>query len=205
MKKILSLVSIFVFTLSLVSCGGFQAKRLSGDESDEKALQITDKWVARDTENTVREILKQISEHKGFQEYLRKLGRQPKLFISEVQNQTSEAYFPIDDLNDELLNEFSMAGDYVLIDAAARESLLKEINYQNDGMVDPKDVKTIGKQTGADILIFGAVRMKPETMDGKTIKQYSINMRMTDLEKGVEVLRVRSKVNKYSEKGGAGW
>ena len=56
-----------------------------------------------------------------------KLGRRPKIFIADVQNQTSEAYFPIADLNDELLNEFSFSGDYILIDNNAREKLLKEI------------------------------------------------------------------------------
>ena len=56
---------------------------------------------------TVDKVLKQIEKHKGYQKFLRRLGRSPKLFISEVQNLTSEAYFPIDDMNDELLNEFS--------------------------------------------------------------------------------------------------
>ena len=72
-------------------------------------------------------------------------------------------------------------------------------------MVDPKDVKRIGKMTGADLIIFGAVRMKPETRDGRTIKEYSVNMRMTDIETGVEVLRTRNKINKYSEQSSFGW
>ena len=105
----------------------------------------------------------------------------------------------------QLLNEFSSAGDYVLIDAAAREALLKEITYQHDGMVSANEAKSIGKQAGADLLIFGAVRMKPKSRGGKTIKQYSINIRMTDLERGIEVLRVRTKINKFSKKSSVGW
>ena len=55
---------------------------------------------------TVKKILKQIEKHRGFQRYLKKHRGQPKIFISEVQNKTSNAYFPIDDFNDEMLNEF---------------------------------------------------------------------------------------------------
>ena len=187
------------------SCTSFRAERVSAERSDELALEITDQWVAKDTKISVGEILNQIQKHRGFQNYLSKLGRPPKLFIGEVQNLTSEAYFPIGDLNDELLTEFSASGEYVLIDEQARERLLKEIRYQNDGMVDPKDVKRIGKMTGADLIIFGAVRMKPETRDGRTIKEYSVNMRMTDIETGVEVLRTRNKINKYSEQSSFGW
>lgn len=203
MKKITFLVLVLSFILS--GCSSFKAKRVSGDESDELAMEITDKWVARDTEIAIRDVLKQIEKHKGYQKYLRRLGKTPKVFISEVQNMTSEAYFPIDDMNDELLNEFSASGEYILIDAAAREKILNEIQYQNDGMVDPSQIKSIGKQAGADLLIFGAVRMKPKSRSGKTIKEYSVNLRMTDIETAVEVLRTRVKINKFSDKKSTGW
>ena len=199
------LLPLILLSLTVTSCGGFKAKRVSADESDEKAMEITDKWVGRDTEITVKKILKQISAHRGFQRYLKRHRGQPKLFISEVQNRTSNAYFPIEDFNDEMLNEFSQSGDYILIDAAAREKVLKEIQYQNDGMVNPSEVKSIGKASGADLLVFGAVRMQPKSRNGKTIKEYTVNIRMTDIEKGHEVVRTRAKVQKYSEQSSSGW
>ena len=188
-----------------IGCARFQAKRVDRAESDKKALEITDEWVMKDTETSVVNLLKQIEKHRGFQRYLRKLGRPPKVFIADVQNHTSEPYFPVDDLNDELLNEFSASGNYILIDEAARGRILREIQYQNDGMVTPDEAKTIGKQAGADLVVSGAIRMSPKSRQGKTVKEYSINIRMTDIERGVEVLRTRTKVNKYSEKKKIGW
>ncbi len=202
MKKILTLS--ILLTLG-VSCGSFKAKRVDSAESDEKALEITDKWVQRDTEKVVSEVVDTITQHKGFKRYLMQQGKTPALFIGEVKNLTSEAYFPINDINDELLNELSASGDFILVDAAAREKILAEITYQNDGMVDPVTAKQVGRQTGADLIIFGNVYMKPETRDGKTIKQYSINIRMTDIEKGIEVMRARSKLSKFSDQKAVGW
>ena len=202
LKSLLLMCSILAL---VASCGSFEAKRVTKDEGDSLALKITDKWVDRDTEEAVKETLKQISAHKGFQQYLGKTGKKPKVFIAEVQNETSEPYFPIADMNDELLTEFSASGDFTLIDAAARTKLLKEIQYQNDGMVDPKQVKSIGKASGADLLIFGSVRMAPESRNGKTIKQYSVNLRMTNIESGEEVLRTRTKTQKYSDQKSTGW
>lgn len=202
MKKINLLLVLSLLSMSLVSCGGFKAKRVGAEESDEKAMEITDNWLQRDTELAIKEVMDKVQNHRGFKDWLRKhRGGKPKLFIAEVQNRTAEAYFPIEDMNDEFLNSLSESGDFVLIDAAARESLLKEITYQNDGMVDPATAKSVGKQTGADLLIFGSVYMKPERRKGQTIKQYSVNVRMTDIEKGVEVFRARYKTSKYSEKG----
>ncbi len=198
------LLTIFALSLFVTSCGGFKAKRVDANESDEKGLSITDNWMSADTTQAIKDILKQMKAHPGFGKMKARHGT-PKVFIAEVQNQTSEAYFPIGDLNDELLNELSLSGDFELVDNQARESLLKEITYQNDGMVDPATVKKIGKQTGADVMIFGNVYMKPEKRDGKTIKEYSVNLRMTDIEKATELLRTRTKVFKYSEKSSVGW
>ena len=179
---------------------------MSTSQGDEKALTMTDNWVATDTTNAINSILTTIQNHKGFQRYLAKLnGRQPKLFIAEVQNNTSEAYFPIQDLNDELLDNFSASGDFILIDESARNRILSEIKYQNDGMVSSSDIKNIGQQAGADLMVFGTINMKPEILENKTLKEYSVNLRMTDIQTGVEVMRARYKITKYSERSGYKW
>lgn len=192
-------------TLALQGCASFKAERLSTAEGDEKAMEITDEWLLTDTQNTVGEIMKKMDNNRGFRSYLNELGHRPKLFIAEVQNETSEAYFPIDDMNDELLTQMSETGEFRLIDAAARDRILKEIQYQNEGMVKQSDIQKIGKQTGAELLIFGAVRMNPKTFKGKTIKEYTVNMRFTDITSGEEVARMRTTVSKYSKRSGLGW
>lgn len=196
--------ALLATTLVTVSCGSFKAERVDAQKSDEKGLSITDNWMSADTTQAISNVIKQMKAHPGYNKMKSRYGT-PKVFVAEVQNQTSEAYFPIGDLNDELLNELSMSGEFELVDNQAREMLLKEITYQNDGMVDPATVKKIGKQTGADVMIFGNVYMKPEKRDGKTIKEYSVNIRMTDIERATELLRTRTKVFKYSEKSASGW
>jgi penicillin-binding protein activator len=195
---------LLALTLVISSCGSFKAKRVDANEADEKGLTITDNWMSADTTQAISDIIKQMKAHPGYARMKQRFGT-PKVFVAEVQNQTSEAYFPIGDLNDELLNELSMSGEFELVDNQAREKILKEVTYQNDGMVDPATAKKIGKQTGADVMIFGNVYMKPEKRSGKTIKEYSVNIRMTDIERATELLRTRTKVNKYSEKSASGW
>ena len=97
--------------------------------------------MAADTEKVVSELSQKIDKHRGFRKYLRKVGKTPAVFISNVQNLTSEKGFPINDLNDEFLNSISESGDFVLIDRAARDTLLKEIQFQNDGAVDEGQAK----------------------------------------------------------------
>lgn len=196
---------IVLTTALLFSCTSFKAERVDDKAADEKGLKITDNWMGEDTDRAVKELLEQMKNHKGYQNVMRKFSKEPKIFIAEVQNNTSEAYFPINDFNDEFLNEISAMGEFVLVDNKARERILEEITYQNDGMVSADTAKQIGKQLGADFLIFGNVYMKPEKRDGKTIKEYSVNLRMTNIETATEVFRIRTRVNKFSDKSSYNW
>lgn len=190
----------------LGGCASFKAERVNEKVADEKAMQVTDKWVAHDTTIVIDSTMKKIYEHARFKKFQAKRGgKEIKLFVSEIQNNTSEAYMPVKDIEEALLERMSNSETFVLIDAAQREKILKEITYQNDGMVDPAQAKAIGKQSGAELLIFGTVNMKPESRDGKTIKSYSVNFRLTDVETAEEVCRTREVINKYSEQAGSGW
>jgi hypothetical protein len=191
--------------LVLQGCSSFKAERVDEAKADEKAMTITDNWVDGDTIRVIDGAMKQIYAHKRFLEYSSKFGgKRIKTFVGEIRNNTTESYFPVKDLEDALLDQMSNSDQFTLIDASRREALLKEITYQNDGMVDPAQAKMVGKQSGADVIIFGDINMKPETRDGKTIKTYTVNIHLTDLQSSEEVCRVREKVNKYSS-GGAKW
>ena len=107
------LIMMMLFILS--GCSGFQASRVDSDESDEKAMGITDEWLQRDTEKVIDEVMTSMNEHRGFKNHLRRLGRTPVVFVGEVKNMTSEAYFPISEINNELLTELSASGDFILV------------------------------------------------------------------------------------------
>ena len=199
--KFLSAVFIVFF---LSSCSSFQAKRVDSEESDKKALQITDQWIQGDTERVTKNIVTRIRNKKSELPYFQ-TNKKPKIFIGEIQNFTAEAYFPINDLNNELLSEFSAGEDFVLVDAGSREKILKEITYKNDGMVDPVQAKKIGKQAGADLMIFGNVSSQVSSRKGKTIKQYTVTISLTDIENGIELIRVMDKLSKFSEQSSTGW
>jgi hypothetical protein len=105
------LFAVLSLGMLATSCGGFKAQRVDANESDEKGLAITDNWMSADTTQAVADVVKQMKAHPGYAKMKAKYGT-PKVFIAEVQNQTSEAYFPIGDMNDEFLNELSLSGEF---------------------------------------------------------------------------------------------
>ena len=204
-SRILMMVTALCSLGCLPACSSFKAQRVDEAKADEKAMEITDNWVDGDTVRVIDGAIKQVYAHKRFKEYEDRFGgRRIKLFVGEIRNNTSESYFPVKDLEDALLEKVSNSDEFTLIDASRRDSLLKEITYQNDGMVDAAQAKKVGRQSGADVMIFGDINMKPESREGKTIKTYTVNLRLTDIQSSEEICRTREKINKYSE-GGAKW
>jgi PBP1b-binding outer membrane lipoprotein LpoB len=202
-NSIVGLTAVFLLIAS--GCSSFKAQRVDESKADEKAMEITDNWVDGDTVRVIGGAMKQIYVHKRFSEYQQRFGsKRIKLFVGEIRNNTAESYFPVKDLEDALLEQISNSDQFALIDASRRDALLKEITYQNDGMVEPAQAKKVGKQSGADVMIFGDINMKPESRNGKTIKTYTVNLRLTEIQSAEEICRAREKINKYSE-GGAKW
>ncbi len=203
MKKLLAL-SVFGAVL-MSGCSSFKAERVDDARADTEAMGITDTWVGGDTVRVIEGSMKQIYAHKGFNEYYSGMnGKRIKLFVGEIRNNTPEANLPMADIQDALLEKVSNSDQFKLIDAEKRQALLKEITYQNDGMVDPLQAKKVGKQSGADAMIFGEINMKQDTRGGKSIKYYSVNLRLTDIQSSEEICRTREEIKKYS-KGNGSW
>jgi hypothetical protein len=183
-----------------------QAERMTTGEGDKKALNITNEWVATDTDLAVKSIIEKLSNHGRYRRYLREHNnRVPKIFVGEVENQTSEDNFPIMAFNNKILNELFETGDFDLISAKDRDRIIKEIKYQNSGMVKASDIKSIGKASGADLMLNGEIIMEDKILDGKTLKEYSVNIRLIDIESGEEVARALYETTKYSKRKKIGW
>ncbi|MDR0571447.1 MAG: penicillin-binding protein activator LpoB [Rickettsiales bacterium] len=203
MKKIVLPLLVFL----LASCGAkMKTERLSVSEGDKKAMTITDEWLITDTNMASKSIIEKILNHGRYKRYLREKGyKTPKMFVGEVENRTSEDNFPIVALNNRLLNDLFESGSVDLVSAKDREKILKEIKYQNDGMVKPSDIKSIGMASGADVMLFGEVVMEEKRLDGKTLKEYSISIRLVDIESGEEIARTLFETTKYSKRKKIGW
>ena len=196
MKKI-----CIVLLLVLTACGPtIKTQRMTTAEGDKKAMTITDDWVATDTNLAVDYITDKLTNTGRYKRYLRENGyKTPKIFIGEVENNTSEDSFPISALNNKILDYFFESGDFDVIDQKNRKKLLEEIRYQNSGMVKEEDIKSIGKASGADLILFGEVIMDEKRMGGQTLKEYSVIIKLTDIESGEEVSRVTYETTKYTK------
>jgi len=139
-----------------------------------------------------------------FHEYVAQMGRRPRLFIMDVSNQTADPDFRVAELNNALLMRIINSGEFVLIDNRARDKINAELAYQRGGAVAQRDIQKI-EETGADTLIFGEITMEPIINRGQTVKEYTVNMRMTNVRTKEEIARAQYSVTKFTRRPRFGW
>ena len=75
-----------------------------------------------------------------------------------------------DSLSSALSSELLKTGRCVLVERERLDKIMGEVRLQNSGVVDPKSAAEIGKQTGAQFLVCGAIDQVAVTTEYKDVK-----------------------------------
>ena len=205
-KKIantLKFASFFALTAVLAAgCASF-----SGEYSDPNAVEIVDdKWNDTDARVTAEKMITTMlskSWLRAFKE--RNSGNRPLVIVGEVENRTDE-HIDSQALSEFVTDELINSGKVRFVDAANRERILKEIQYQNEsGMVSGRTAKRKGRQVGADFLLFGTISSQVATNEGLKTVTYQTNLRLTDLETAEIVWSSKHRIKKRFKRSGSSW
>lgn len=184
-----------VLVLSGCASGG----RVSLEDGD-KMMQ-TDQWTKMDSEQAAKKIMQDLITHGGFIDYQQELGHKPKLYIKKVENKTADPYFNIDELNNAFLTEISRSGKFKLLDEKNAKEVEEALKKTHDGRTKQSDVRSLVKKSGAEVLIFGEITSQPKREGRQVVNEYTVNIKLTDMESNEEIARMQYGVSKYKKQG----
>lgn len=202
-KDNIKLILMFsCLTYTFVGCTSFK-----GEYSDPNAVEIVDdRWNETDARVTAEKMISTMltkSWLKAFKN--RNSGKRPLVIVGDVENRTDE-HIDTKALSEFVSDELINSGRVRFVDAANREKILKEIEYQTDsGMVSKKTAKRRGRQVGADFLLFGTLSAQVHTQKGLKTVTYQTNLRLTDLESAEIVWSSKHRIKKRFKKSGSSW
>jgi len=116
-------------------------------------------------------------------------SNQPVIIIYGVANQTSE-HIDTTGITDDIRLALLQANRYRFVSKVQRDNLLKEVAYQQSGAVDPAQMVTVGKQSGADYILGGTLRSIEKKqpaqwrLNKRKLIYYSLNLELTNLTTG---------------------
>lgn len=195
MKKLMSLFAVIFCGLALTACGPRAFVKGEYDENVEANNLLNDQWSETDMQKAVKDLVASALANPN----IANAKTPPIVMVTRLQNKTSE-HIDTQSITDMITVELTNSGKVQFVDAAAREDIAKEYEYQDSGMVSRETKKGKGKQVGADLILNGRIdSIVQEVGKDKTI-YYKVTLNMTNLSTGLIVWTNHKQIRKVYRK-----
>jgi uncharacterized protein (TIGR02722 family) len=190
--------------LLLAGCGGssMQVQRLAADES----VDVSGKWNDTDSRLVSEEMIGDCLSNPWIEEFMAGAnGQRPVVVVGKVVNKTDEHIQPEVFVKD-LERAFLKSGRVrVVTNQQFRDQLAREQSYQASGVVDPRTAAGIGRQVGANYLVFGTINAIKDRWEGREVVFYQTNLELHNVETSEVVWIGDKKIKKLREQSGTAW
>lgn len=181
--------------LGLAGCGKRGFVKGEYDQDVEKVNLLNDQWSESDMQVAVKDLVSSAMAHP----VIAGAKTPPIVMVTRLQNKTSE-HIETQSITDMITVEIMKSGKAQFVDAAAREDIAKEYEYNESGMVSKETKKGKGKQVGADLIMNGRIESITQEVGKDKTVYYKITMNMTNLSTGLIVWTDQKQIRKVFRK-----
>lgn len=128
-------------------------------------------------------------------------SRRPVMFVDKIRNKTTE-HIDTESITDTVQTKLLKSGKFRFVDMTAIKQVQQQLNFQTDsGMVDPAKAVALGRQTGAEFMLYGNMSSIVKRNDSTKDVYYKFTMKMMNLETGIMEWAGEKEIRKTGEKG----
>lgn len=200
MNKLLTTASI---SLALIALGGCTNKSVVryGDAS---AVETTD---INFGSTDLQKVASQMTDSLLLSPVVGTLtaNTRPILFVESIKNKTSE-HIDTESITDSISTKLLRSGKFRFVDMARVAAVQDQLDYQqNSGMVDDSKAIAIGKQVGAQYMLYGNLASIVKSNKDKSDVYYKFTLRLLDLKSGLVEWADETEIRKTKDKKWVSW
>lgn len=174
MKTITFRFLLFMFVVT--SCARSVSRIDPGQQID-----ISGRWNDSDSRMVSQKMISDLLSSDKFKEYANTLAKKPAIIVGMVRNKTSEH---IDAANYVKKIEVAIfnSGLAELVEADSFRDKIREERAQQQDFTSPETVSKWGKETGANLMLFGEMTSETDTYNKRRVVNYVTTLFLTDME-----------------------
>lgn len=127
-------------------------------------------------------------------------SRRPVTFVDTIKNKTTE-HIDTESITDTIQSKLINSGKFRFVDMSVVERVRKQLDYQaNSGMVDEATAVAMGKQIGAEFMLYGNMSSIVKRDSSTKDVYYKFTLKLMNLQTGIiewsgekEIRKTRSK------------
>lgn len=127
-------------------------------------------------------------------------GKRPILFVDTIKNKTLE-HIDTESITDTISTKLLNSGRFRFVDRTKVDAMAKELDFQaNSGMVDEAKSVKMGRQLGAQYMLYGNFSSIVKNAGATRDVYYKFTMKLTNLESGLVEFQSEKEIRKTSKK-----
>lgn len=127
--------------------------------------------------------------------------KRPVLFVDKIKNKTTE-HIDMESVTDSIQTKLIQSGKFRFVDMTAVEQVRKQFEFQQQsGFVDEQAAAQIGRQIGAEYMLYG--NMASIVKQDKKVKDvyYKFSLKLMHLQSGIVEWMGEKEIRKIKTKG----
>lgn len=127
-------------------------------------------------------------------------GKRPILFVDTIKNKTLE-HIDTESITDTISTKLLNSGRFRFVDMTKVDAIAKQLDYQkNSGFVDETKSVQMGRQLGAQFMLYGNFASIQKTARSTKDVYYKFTMKLTNLESGLVEFQSEKEIRKTKKK-----
>jgi uncharacterized protein (TIGR02722 family) len=128
-------------------------------------------------------------------------ARRPVVFVDRIKNKTTE-HVDTESITDSIQSKLINSGKFRFVDMTAVKQLEEQLNYQqNSGNVDLNKAVAVGRQIGAEYMLYGNLSSIVKKEGSTKDVYYKFTLKMTNLETGILEWSNEKEIRKTKSRG----
>lgn len=191
-----------IVALMLASCGSNEVQRL---ETGKEEKVLSDKWNDYDSKLVADEMIGDMLSFPWIKRFQEETGKKrPTVTVFNIQNKSSE-HIPVDTFINDIKRVIMRSGDADFVVSGNEKDAMRQEQKEQEVHASAETRKEIGQESGADFAMSGVINSFVDEVDNERISTYQVDLKLFNVQSGVEVWNGTKQVKKYQKKSKFGF
>lgn len=179
---------------------GCASRSVDRRETDEE-IDLSGFWNDTDSRLVSEEMVADCVSRPWAADYRAETGKKPQVIVGTVRNLSMEHLNTrtfVKDLERELIN----SGRVGFVASSDQRGEIRAERQDQANNADFSSMKSMGKERGADFMLIGAIDQINDSVEGKQVRYYQVELEMVNLETNEKVWIGQKKIKKLVKQRG---
>jgi uncharacterized protein (TIGR02722 family) len=159
-------------------------------------INLSGRWNDSDSRIIADKMISELTNSERFKEYVKTKGSKPAIIIGLIKNKTSE-HIDADNYIKKLEAAIFNANMANLVENDEFRDKLRVERASQQEFADPATVKEWGKETGADLMLFGEMTSETDVYNKDRVVNHVTTLFLTDMETNQRVWYGQQEIKKH--------